>query len=116
MYMLRTNEIVLYTMTKFTLKVKPRKSRWGISQRYMSPYFVTQVTSVITGFGDFPVSSWKTNLHTILELFHYQFLRKRIVLISYSRAGVIWTTYGKKKGKGRGGSGGGGGGKRERLQ
>ena len=58
-------------MTKFSWKVKPRKSRWGISQRSMSPYFVTQVTSVITGFRDFPVLPWKTNLYTNTEFFHY---------------------------------------------
>ena len=105
MYMLRTNEIVLYTMTKFTLKVKPRKSRWGISQRYMSPYFVTQVTSVITGFGDFPVSSWKTNLHTILELFHYQFLRKRYCTDKLFPSGCNLDELREKESEGEGGGG-----------
>jgi len=48
-----TNQIVLFTMTRFTLESEALKLSLGNFQRYISPYFVTQVTSVITGFGDF---------------------------------------------------------------
>lgn len=62
--------------------MKPRKSLAGEFPNAIRHQFVASVITVVTGFGDFPVSSWKTNLNTTLGLFQALFfsLRKRILI------------------------------------